>query len=63
MSNVDELIGKFSNKEVAKTYAEAALAAKKQSKSTCVVDSREWNVLDIKNALLRSANGELARDL
>lgn len=34
---------------------------KKQHKTTCFVDSAEWKVADIKNALLKSGNGALVR--
>ena len=34
---------------------------KKQHKTTCFVDSAEWKVADIKNAILKSGNGALVR--
>lgn len=59
--SIDRLIAKFADKRVAEKYAKAAGEAKKQHKTTCFVDSAEWKVADIKNALLKSGNGALVR--
>lgn len=59
--SIDRLIVKFADKQVAEKYAKAAGEAKKQHKTTCFVDSAEWKVSDIKNALLKSGNGALVR--
>ncbi|KAA8710315.1 hypothetical protein F4V45_03115 [Helicobacter canis] len=59
--SVDELIKKFADKQVAEKYAKAAGEAKKQCKTICFVDSAEWKVADIRNALFKSSNGALVR--
>lgn len=59
--SVDELIKKFADKQVAEKYAKAAGEAKKQCKTICFVDSAEWKVADIGNALFKSSNGALVR--
>lgn len=61
--SVDELIKKFADKQVAEKYAKAAGEAKKQCKTICFVDSAEWKVADIRNALFKSSNGALVRHM
>ena len=61
--SIDRLIAKFADKQVAEKYAKAAGEAKKQHKTTCFVDSAEWKVADIKNALLKSGNGEIGKTI